>query len=91
MSDWLQFSEPMNNNLFQLRMAINDMWILFMLLHAVVYPLLFPRRGKEMKDFVCWYWHTPAVTDMLRGAELHACSVNGSVVVLYFNMFSDVL
>ena len=33
MCAWLQFSEPLNNKLFQLRMAINNMWIVFMLLH----------------------------------------------------------
>jgi len=53
MSAWLQFSEPLNNKLFHLRLVINDMWIVFMLLHAIVYALLFPSRGKEMTAFVC--------------------------------------
>jgi len=44
---------PLNNKLFQLRMAINDMRIVFMLLHAIVYALLFPNRRKEMTAFVC--------------------------------------
>jgi hypothetical protein len=53
MSAWLHFSEPLNNKLFQLRMAINDMRVTFMLLHAIVYALLFLNRRKEMAAFVC--------------------------------------
>lgn len=53
MSDWLQLWEPLKNKLFYLRIAINDVWIVFMLLHAIMYALLFPSRGKEMTEFVC--------------------------------------
>ena len=37
MSAWLQLSEPLNNKLFQLRLAINGMWSVFMVLHALLF------------------------------------------------------